>query len=73
MPRDYNSSQNINLSGIKLVGWGTPEPNLLDMGRLNTLAEIRTSVLDINNPEQVLIGEAKNLPPSGVGECQNIV
>lgn len=66
MPRDYNSSRNINLRGIELVGWGTPEPSLLDMGKLNTLAEIRTSILDINNPEQVFIGEAKNLPSEGV-------
>lgn len=59
MPRDYNSSRNINLRGIEKVGWGTPEPSLLNMGTLNTLAEIKTSILDINNPEQVFIGEAR--------------
>ncbi|MBU4374296.1 MAG: hypothetical protein KJ714_07660 [Euryarchaeota archaeon] len=71
MPRDYNSAWNINLRGIEMVRWGTPEPSLLNVEKLNTLAEIRTSILDINNPEQVFIGETKNLPPSGVGECQN--
>jgi putative transposase len=71
MPRDYNSASNINLRGIKLVGWGTPEPSLLDKRKLNTLAEIRTYILDINNPEQVFIGEPKNFPPLGVGECQD--
>ncbi|VVB61697.1 putative transposase [uncultured archaeon] len=59
MPRDYNSSRNINLRGIEMVGWGTVKPSSLDMGRLNTLAEIRTSILDINNPEQVFIDEAR--------------
>jgi len=70
MPRDYNSAWNINLRGIKLVGWGTPEPSFLDMGKLNTLAEIRTSILDINNPEQVFVNEPKNLPGFSRGECQ---
>ncbi len=59
MPRDYNSSLNIKLRGLKMVGWGTPEPSFLDIEKLNTLAEIRISILDINNPEQVLINETK--------------
>ncbi len=62
MPRDYNSSMNIKLRGLEMVGWGTPEPSFLDMSKLNTLAEIRTSILEINNPEQVFVGEPKNLP-----------
>jgi putative transposase len=59
MPRDYNSAQNIKLRGLEKVGWGTPEPSFLDVGKLNTLAEIRTSILDINNPEQVFVKEAR--------------
>jgi putative transposase len=59
MPRDYNSAWNIKHRGIELVGWGTPEPSLLDMGKLNTLAEIRTSILDINNPEQVFVSDPR--------------
>jgi putative transposase len=59
MPRDYNSSLNIKLRGLEMVGWGTPEPSFLDIEKLNTLAEIRTSILDINNPEQVLINETR--------------
>ena len=59
MPRDYNSAQNIKLRGLEKVGWGTPEPNFLDMGKLNTLAEIKTSILDINNPEQVFVSETR--------------
>ncbi|NJD77713.1 MAG: IS200/IS605 family element transposase accessory protein TnpB [Candidatus Methanoperedens sp.] len=61
MPRDYNSSMNIRRRGIEKVGWGTPEPCFLDMGmgKLNTLAEIRTSILDVNNPEQVFISEPR--------------
>ncbi len=59
MPRDYNSSLNIKLRGLEMVGWGTPEPSFLDIRKLNTLAEIRTSILDINNPEQVLINETR--------------
>ncbi len=43
MPRDYNSSLNIKLRGLEMVGWGTLEPSFLDTGKLNTLAEIRTS------------------------------
>jgi putative transposase len=43
MPRDYNSSLNIKLRGLEMVWWGTPEPSFLDTGKLNTLAEIRTS------------------------------
>jgi putative transposase len=57
MPRDYNSAWNIKLRGIKMVGWGTPEPGLLDTGKLNTLAEIRTSILDVNNPQKVFVNE----------------
>lgn len=59
MPRDYNSAWNIKNRGIELVGWGTVEPSFLDMGKLNTLAEIRTSILDINNPEQVFVNEPR--------------
>jgi putative transposase len=59
MPRDYNSSLNIKLRGLEMVGWGTPEPSFLDIEKLNTLAEIRTSILDINNPEQVFINETR--------------
>jgi putative transposase len=59
MPRDYNAAQNIKIRGIEMVGWGTSEPNLLDMRMLNTLAEIRTSILDINNPEQVFVNETR--------------
>ncbi len=65
MPRDYNSAWNIKLRGLKMVGWGTPEPSVLDIRKLNTLAEIRTSILDINNPEQVFVNETKNLPSLG--------
>lgn len=66
MPRDYNAAQNIKLRGLELVGWGTPEPSYLDIEKLNTLAEIRTSILDINNPEQVFVNETKNLPALAV-------
>ncbi len=59
MPRDYNSAREIKLRGLKMVGWGTPEPNFLDMRKLNTLAEIRTSILDIYDPKQVLIVEPR--------------
>lgn len=59
MPRDYNSAWNIKLRGIKMVGQGIPKPSFLDIEKLNTLAEIRISILDINNPEQVFIGEAR--------------
>jgi len=59
MPRDYNSALNIKIRGLEKVGWGTPEPSLLDMEKLNTLAEIRTSILDINNPEQVFVRETR--------------
>ncbi len=59
MPRDYNAAQNIKLRGIEMVGWGTPEPSLLNIEKLNTLAEIRTSILDINNPEQVFVNETR--------------
>jgi len=59
MPRDYNSAQNIKLRGLEKVGWGTPEPSFLDVGKLNTLAEIRTSILDINNPEQVFVSDSR--------------
>ena len=59
MPRDYNSAWNIKNRGIELVGWGTVEPRFLDIGKLNTLAEIRTSILDINNPEQVFVNEPR--------------
>jgi putative transposase len=62
MPRDYNSSLNIKLRGLEMVGWGTPEPSFLDTGKLNTLAEIRTSILDISNPEQSSNQQNKNLP-----------
>ena len=54
MPRHYNAAWNIKLRGIEMVGWGTPEPNFLYVGKLNTLAEIRTSILDIDNPDYVL-------------------
>jgi len=59
MPRDYNAAQNIKLRGIEMVGWGTPEPSLLNIEKLNTLAEIRTSILDINNPKQVFVSETR--------------
>lgn len=59
MPRDYNSSREIKFRGIEKVGWGTPEPNLLDMRKLNTLAEIKTSILDIYDPKQVFIAEPR--------------
>jgi IS605 OrfB family transposase len=59
MPRDYNSARNIKLRGIKMVGWGTPEPGILNMGKLNTLAEIRTSILDVNNPQKVFVNEPR--------------
>jgi putative transposase len=59
MPRDYNSAREIKLRGLKKVGWGTPEPSFLDMRKLNTLAEIRTSILDIHDPKQVLIMESR--------------
>ncbi|MBU3967755.1 MAG: transposase [Euryarchaeota archaeon] len=59
MPRDYNAAQNIKLRGIEMVGWGTPEPGTLDIEKLNTLAEIRTSILDVNNPEQVFVSETR--------------
>jgi putative transposase len=59
MPRDYNSAQNIKLRGLEVVGWGTAKPSFLDIEKLNTLAEIRTSILDINNPEQVLVNETR--------------
>ncbi len=57
MPRDYNSSLNIKLRALEKVGWGTAEPSFIR--KLNTLAEIRTSILDINNPEQVFISETR--------------
>ncbi|VVB61062.1 putative transposase [uncultured archaeon] len=64
MPRDYNSSRNINFRGLQMVGvWAQPNHGFFDNEKLNTLAEIRTSILDINNPEQVFVVEAKNLPP----------
>jgi putative transposase len=59
MPRDYNSAWNIKLRGIEMVGWGTLEPSFLNTEKLNTLAEIRTSILDINNPEQVFVNETR--------------
>jgi len=59
MPRDYNAAQNIKLRGIEMVGWGTSEPGFFNIEKLNTLAEIRTSVLDINNPEQVFVNETR--------------
>jgi putative transposase len=59
MPRDYNAAQNIKLRGIEMVGWGTPEPSILNTGKLNTLAEIRTSILNVNNPEQVFVSETR--------------
>jgi transposase len=59
MPRDYNSAREIKFRGLKLVGWGTPEPNFLDPRKLNTLAEIKTSILDIYDPEQVFIAETR--------------
>ena len=59
MPRDYNAAQNIKLRGIEMVGWGTSEPSFFNIEKLNTLAEIRTSVLDINNPEQVFVNETR--------------
>ena len=59
MPRDYNSALNIKIRGLEKVGWGTPEPSFLDVGKLNTLAEIRTSILDVNNPEQVFVNETR--------------
>ncbi len=59
MPRDYNSAREIKFRGLKLVGWGTPEPNFLNVGKLNTLAEIRTSILDIYDPKQVFINETR--------------
>ena len=59
MPRDYNSALNIKIRGLEKVGWGTPEPSFLDVGKLNTLAEIRTSILDVNNPEKVFVNETR--------------
>ena len=59
MPRDYNSAWNIKLRGIEMVGWGTLEPGFLDIEKLNTLAEIRTSILDVNNPQQVFVNEPR--------------
>jgi transposase len=61
VPKDYNSAREIKFRGLKLVGWGTSEPNFLDMRKLNTLAEIKTSILDIYDPEQVFVAETKNL------------
>ncbi len=52
MPRDFNSAWNIKLERIEMVRWGTPEPGILNMGKLNTLAKIRTSILDVNNLQQ---------------------
>ena len=57
MPRDYNSARNIEVRGLKMVGWGTPEPSSPD-GEARTLAEIKTSVL-VNEPKQVLVEEAR--------------
>ncbi len=48
MPRDYNSSLNIKLRGLEMVGWGTSEPTFPNTEKLNTLAEIKTSVLHVN-------------------------
>jgi hypothetical protein len=59
MPRDYNSAREIKFRGLKMVGWGTPEPNFLDIRKLNTLAEIRTSILDIYDPKQVFVNETR--------------
>ncbi len=59
MPRDYSSSRNIKLRGLEMVGWDTPKPTFLDIEKLNTLAEIRTSILDVNNPEQVFVNETR--------------
>ena len=59
MPRDYNSARNIKLRGIEMVGWGTPEQGFFDTGKLNTLAEIRTSIMDVKNPEQVFVNEPR--------------
>jgi putative transposase len=55
MPRDYNSSRNIKLRGLCMVGWGTAEPSTAK--ELSTLAEIKTSTLSLM--EQVLVGEAR--------------
>ncbi len=69
MPRDYNSSLNIKIRGIEMVGWGTSEPTLLNTEKLKTLAEIRTSILDTNNPEQVFVNETR-ISRLSRGECQ---
>jgi len=57
MPRDYNAAQNIKLKGLEKVGWGTPEPTVLNTENLNTLAEIRTSILSLS--EQVPVNESR--------------
>jgi putative transposase len=57
LPRDYNAAQNIKLKGLEKVGWGTPEPTALNTENLNTLAEIRTSILSLS--EQVPINESR--------------
>ena len=58
MPRDYNSALNIKHRGLKMVGWGTPEPSFPD-GKSRTLAEIETSILLPALREQVLVEEAR--------------
>jgi putative transposase len=58
MPRDYNSARNIKHRGLKMVGWGTPEPSFPD-GKSRTLAEIKTSILLPALREQVLVEEAR--------------
>lgn len=57
MPRDYNSARNIKLRGLEKVGWGTAEPTLLETEKLNTLAEIKTSILNFS--EQVFVDESR--------------
>ena len=58
MPRDYNSARNIKHRGLKMVGWGTPEPSSPN-GESRTLAEIKTSILSPALREQVLVEEAR--------------
>ena len=56
MPRDYNSALNIKFRGLKMVGWGTPEPSSPNV-ESETLVEIKTNTLVL--PEQVLVVEAR--------------
>jgi putative transposase len=70
MPRDYNSAQNIKLRGLEMVGWGTAEPSYLDLKKLNTLAEIRTSIL-ANQSRTSFYQRNKNLPTLAAESVNN--